>query len=343
MNEDEHFIIETENEHLLEEDQPSLANRFPVRRQLLIIGVFMFLLFAGFTIPKTIALLHSEDSDTTIQASTNLATDTQEVTPKIITDVKIYADAAFVWDVVGQRALYQKNADEPLPLASITKLMTALVAYELVTSDTPVTITKTAAAQQSGGSFTEGEVFAAKELADFALISSYNSAAYTLAATVGELLGDEDAVTQFVAAMNIRAEELNLTTLEYVNPTGLDVSATEAGAVGSARDTAFLMEYILLNHPEILTPTVTEYTRLYNQSGAFHEAYNTNDILTDIPNLLGSKTGFTDLAGGNLIIAFDAGYNRPIIVTVLGSSRNERFSDIKKLVAAVEETMSHIE
>jgi D-alanyl-D-alanine carboxypeptidase len=103
------------------------------------------------------------------------------------------------------------------------------------------------------------------------------------------------------------------------------------------------MEYILLNHPEILTPTVTEYTRLYNQSGDFHEAYNTNDILTDIPNLLGSKTGYTDLAGGNLTIAFDAGYNRPIIVTVLGSSRNERFSDIKKLVAAVEEAMSNKE
>ncbi len=343
MNEDEHFIIDTNDEQLPDKDLPSSDSRFPVRRQLLIIGVFMFLLFAGFTIPKTLALFQNNAPDTDILASTNLAVDTAEYSPKKITDVNIYADAAFVWDVVGQRALYQKNADEALPLASITKLMTALVAYELVEDDTPVTISKTAAAQQSGGSLTEGEVFEVKDLADFALISSYNSAAYTLASAVGELLGDEDAVTLFVAAMNIRAEELNLTTLEYINPTGLDVSATKAGALGSARDTAFLMEYILLNHPEILTPTVTEYTRLYNQSGDFHEAHNTNDILTDIPNLLGSKTGFTDLAGGNLTIAFDAGYNRPIIVTVLGSSRNERFSDIKKLVAAVEEAMSNKE
>lgn len=343
MNEDEHFILDTDNEQLLDEDQPSRTNPFPVRRQLFILGVFLFFLFAGFTVPKTIALFSTGVPDTTIQASTNLAVDSMELTPKKITEVDIYADAAFVWDVVGQRALYQKNADEALPLASITKLMTALLAYELVDDTTLVTISKTAAAQQSGGSLTEGEVFEVKDLADFALISSYNSAAYTLATAVGEFLGDDDAVAQFVAAMNIRAEELELTTLSYDNPTGLDVSATEAGALGSARDTTFLMEYILLNHPEILTPTVTEYTRLYNQSGVYHEAHNTNEILTDIPNLLGSKTGYTDLAGGNLTIAFDAGYNRPIIVTVLGSSRNERFSDIKKLVAAVEDAMSNKE
>jgi D-alanyl-D-alanine carboxypeptidase len=235
MKEDEHFIIEGEDERLPEEDQPSLTNRFPVRRQLLLIGVFMFLLFAGFTIPKTLTLLQQGTPDTSVVATTNLSSNNEDLTPKKITEVNIYADAAFVWDVVGQRALYQKNADEALPLASITKLMTALVAYELVTDDTPVTISKTAAAQQSGGSLTEGEVFEVKDLADFALISSYNSAAYTLATAVGELLGEGDAVTQFVAAMNIRADELNLPTLEYANPTGLDVSATEASAVRAIR------------------------------------------------------------------------------------------------------------
>jgi serine-type D-Ala-D-Ala carboxypeptidase (penicillin-binding protein 5/6) len=341
MIEEEPFIIETpEADMVPEEAKPMASNAFPVKTQLLLIGAFLLLIFAGFVVPKTIALLDTRNNQAEVQATNTIENTEVAATPQKIEAIKINATSAYVWDVVGQRVLFEKNPDEELPLASITKLMTALVAYELVPDNTLVTISSAAAAQQSGGSLEAGEVYKVKELADFALISSYNSAAYTLAASVGELLGEEDGVAQFIAAMNIRAEELNLPSLKYINPTGLDISATEAGATGNARDTTFLMEYILLNNPEILTPTVTEYTRLYNQNGDYHDAHNTNNILADIPNLLGSKTGYTDLAGGNLTIAFDAGYNRPVIVTVLGSTRNERFSDVKKLVDEVQKTIS---
>ena len=299
----------------------------------------MLFIFAGLIVPKTLSLIDANKNQAEVQAST--VNNSSEVSiPKKITSIDITAHSAYVWDVVGQRALYEKNQDEILPLASITKLMTALVAYELVPDNKLVTISAEAASQQSGGSLEPGETYKVKELADFALISSYNSAAYTLASSVGELLGENDAQAQFIAAMNIKADELNLQSLEYESSTGLDISATKAGAYGSARDTSYLMEYILLNYPEILSPTLTEYVRLYNQNGEYHEAHNTNNILTDIPNLLGSKTGFTDLAGGNLTIAFDAGYNRPIIVTVLGSTRNERFSDVKRIVAEVQKAMT---
>jgi D-alanyl-D-alanine carboxypeptidase len=335
MIEEERYIIEEPEEVTPEEG--STPGRFPVRTQLLLLASLMLLLFAGVVIPKTLALLSNDAHQAEIRGSTEVTSEKNTgLTPKKIENISLRADSVYVWDVIGQRALYEKKPDQVLPLASITKLMTALVVYELVADNTPVTISRAAAAQQSGGSLKAGETFKVKELADFALISSYNSAAYTLASTVGELLGEGDPMAQFIAAMNIQADELNLKTLKYKNPTGLDISTTEAGAVGSARDTSFLMEYILLNYPEILTPTVTEHTRLYNQKGDFHEAFNTNTILADIPNLLGSKTGYTDLAGGNLTIAFDAGFNRPIIVTVLGSTHSERFSDVKKIVAAVQ-------
>ncbi len=135
--------------------------------------------------------------------------------------------------------------------------------------------------------------------------------------------------------MNIRAAELGLPHLHFLNPTGLDISVTEAGAVGTAREISFLMEYIVSNYPEILAPTTIESARVYNADGAYHDAENTNPIISKIPNLLGSKTGYTDLAGGNLTIAFDAGYNRPIIVTVLGATYDGRFTDVQKLVDAV--------
>ncbi len=340
MIEEERYIIEVAEESVPEEPKDD-TNRFPVKAQLLLIGGLLLLMFTGFVVPQTLALLGGDGNQAGIEISSEDAVaNVAANTPKKIESVNLTADAAYVFDVVGQRVLYEKNADSVLPLASITKLMTALVAYELVPDNTRVTITEAAAAQQSGGGFVAGESFEVKELADYALISSFNSASYALAVTVGTLLGDEDPLAQFVAAMNITAEELNLPSLDYRNPTGLDISLTEAGAYGTARDTSFLMEHILKKYPEILTPTVEPYTRLYNTAGDFHEAYNTNSALAEIPNLLGSKTGYTDLAGGNLTIAFDAGYNRPIIITVLGSTRNERFADVKKLVSEVQKSMS---
>ena len=102
------------------------------------------------------------------------------------------------------------------------------------------------------------------------------------------------------------------------------------------------MDYIITNYPEILEPTQQPSTRVYNTSGAYHEAANTNEAVQNIPNMLGSKTGYTDLAGGNLTIAFDAGLDRPIIVTVLGSTRHDRFEDVLKLVKAVQESVGQI-
>jgi len=259
--------------------------------------------------------------------------------PQKLANVRLTATSAYVWDVKGQRALFSKNSDTELPLASITKLMTALLAYELIEQDSTATISINAIRQEGSSGLTAGEQLNIENLTELSLISSSNDAAYELAASIGNTLGDRDGVSQFVTGMNIRADELGLTSLEFKNMTGLDVSATQAGGVGNAKDVSFLMEYILVHYPTILTPTQKVSTRVYNTSGQFHDAENTNEIVGKIPNLLGSKTGFTDLAGGNLTIAFDLGLNRPIIVTVLGSTREERFNDVLTLVAAVQNSV----
>jgi D-alanyl-D-alanine carboxypeptidase len=170
------------------------------------------------------------------------------------------------------------------------------------------------------------------------MLASSNDAAFALAAAVGSIIDKSNPNQTFVNAMNIRAEELGLNNFKFFNPTGLDIDSTQAGAFGTAREVTFLMEYILENYPNILEPSTFTATRVYNETGSYHSAENTNPIVTQIPNLLGSKTGYTDIAGGNLTIAFDAGYNRPIIITVLGSSFDGRFSDVKKLVDAVKKS-----
>lgn len=253
-----------------------------------------------------------------------------------IGSVRIQAASAFVWDVNQQRVLYEKNAEETLPLASITKLMTTLLTYELFDPKTRASLPLNAIMQSGDTGLVVGEEFSTGDLLELALISSSNDAAFALGATVGEVLGNQDPTSQFITGMNIRAEELGLDSLEFKNTTGLDLSTVEPGAVGTARDVSFLMEYIIRNYPELLEATTQQNLRVYNTNGDYHDAFNTNEIVSSIPNLLGSKTGYTDLAGGNLTIAFDLGMNHPIVITVLGSTRDGRFTDMESLVRAVQ-------
>lgn len=323
--------------HVHEVAKPAPKNHFPIVLQLGVLGLVLLGLFSGLFF----AGKDAREAITTQQPiQIRPIEPIEDVVPqKIDQKVSIRGTAAYVWDVKGQRALYAQNADEELPLASITKLMTALLAQELISEGEVTTVDLSAIQQEGSSGLFAGEQFAMKDLQEIALVSSSNDAAFALGASVGSLLGNNDPTKQFVTGMNIRADELGLESLRFYNTTGLDLSETEAGAYGSARDISFLMEYIIEHYPGILEPTRNLEARVYNVNGEFHDVENTNEFVEKIPNLIGSKTGFTDLAGGNLTVAFDIGLDRPIIITVLGSTREERFSDVLKLVAAVQESV----
>lgn len=330
MIDDTDYMIETFDETLAKE---VVVRRFPVLAQLSLLGLVLALIFSVSFLPKIFARNNATEktapSAPLVVAQNNLATIEE------LKNITIEGKAAFVYDVKGKKALFTKRADVVLPLASITKLMTALVAHELVDDTKKITVPKSAVSQSGVSGLLEGEQISAQSLSDYAMLASSNDAAYALANAVGAMIDKNNPNQTFVNAMNLRAKELGLNNFTFYNPTGLDVGTTEAGAVGTAREVTFLMEYVLTNYPSILEPSTFTTTRVYNEAGSYHSAENTNPIVTQIPNLLGSKTGYTDLAGGNLTIAFDAGFNRPIIITVLGSSYDGRFSDVKKLVSAV--------
>lgn len=324
--------------YIIENDKPSQKNKFPILLQLGILGIIMVGIFSTWIINN---IFTSEEPEITTKAVIVENPEPTSVPQKINDNITVTAKTAYVWDVKNQRALYNKNADEPLPLASITKLMTTLLAHELFSENELVTISLSAILQEGNSNLIEGEQLNAEQTRELALISSSNDAAYALAASVGSLLGGQDPTSQFIEGMNIRAKELGLNSLKFKSATGLDLSETEPGAVGTARDVSFLMEYIITNYPDIIYPTQQSETRVYNTNGAYHEVSNTNQIVRDIPNLIASKTGYTDLAGGNLTIAFDAGMNRPIIITVLGSTYEGRFDDVLKLVKEVQKTLGN--
>ena len=92
-----------------------------------------------------------------------------------------------------------------------------------------------------------------------------------------------------------------------------------------------LVEYIIKNHPELLEATKHNILNTESKQGIHHTIYNTNNIVDSLPNIIGSKTGYTDIAGGNLTVVIDPALNRPVSITVLGSSKEGRFKDVEKL------------
>ncbi|MBI3019811.1 MAG: D-alanyl-D-alanine carboxypeptidase [Parcubacteria group bacterium] len=138
----------------------------------------------------------------------------------------------------------------------------------------------------------------------------------------------------FVEMMNARAKDLGMNQTYFLNAAGLDAQKNESGAYGSARDVAALLEYILRTSPGIFAATPYEKMTFTSRDGIAHNAKNTNEQMAAIPGLVASKTGFTDLAGGNLAIIFEAGPMYPVAVVVLGSSVEGRFNDVAHLVSA---------
>jgi D-alanyl-D-alanine carboxypeptidase len=278
----------------------------------------------------------AQDDGTSVRVEKTLPVDSSFRTEDrtAFADVSLEAKSAIVWDVREGRVLFNKNADDVRPLASIAKLMTALVVYELLDPEDLVTITREAIAVEGDSGFTEGETFTMQNLADLMLIESSNDGATALASRAGNAaFPTEEGMAVFVSAMNIKSKELGLTRTNFKNSTGLDLSETEAGAEGSARDVAHLMEYLIREYPDAAALTTLGATTIQDTKGTYHLVQNTNERVAGIDGLIASKTGYTVLSGGNLVIAVNAGLNRPIIIAVLGSSTAGRFTDVHTLLA----------
>lgn len=270
----------------------------------------------------------------------------EEPTKKLVgenpyTKITVGARAALVYDVYARKFLYTKQADQKLPLASLTKLMTALLAVESLDTNTHIAVSQNAIDTEGDSGLFANERWRLKDLVSFTLISSSNDGADALAAAVGGLWQSTPATTSeyekvdaFVGKMNLRAQELNMPSMKFNNPTGLDEPNGDMGGMGTAKDVATLVTYIWEHEPSVLTHT-DELARAFTSTdGYVHTAENTNEEVLRIPGMIGSKTGYTDMAGGNLAVLYNAGLDHPLVVVVLGSSKEGRFEDVRTLVDA---------
>lgn len=295
---------------------------------------------------STAVFLSSQFIDLKINIKDERNKDTQQTTEEknYFEDISLEAKSAYVWDAKTNKVLFSKNEETQLPLASLTKLMTALISSELVPEGTIITIKEGDINIEGDSGLKEGEKWTFKNVLDFTLMVSSNDGAHALASVIGYVkpVGKgETEQSMFIDEMNKRAKEIGLTQTYFLSESGLDLNEIIGGAYGSAKDMALLMENIVETSPALIE--ATKYSSLEIRSKNFvHLVDNTNNQVESIPGIIGSKTGFTDLAGGNLVVALDVGMGHPIIISVLGSSREGRFTDVKKLVDAVIEQVAQI-
>jgi len=214
--------------------------------------------------------------------------------------------------------LAQRGASRRRPMASITKLMTVLVALEHAKQDELVTVP--AAATGIGEStlyLRAGELVTVRDLALGALVPSANDAAMALALYVGH-----GSLERFVGLMNAKARQLGLRDTHYMNPHGLD----EPGHVSSARDSARLLRAALT------VPFIRYAAHLTRVQTAGRNVASSDDVLGLEPRIVGAKTGHTDEAGWSQTAAARAN-GVTVYAAVLGSpSRTARNDDLLALL-----------
>ncbi len=307
-------------------------NTFPSRNTEIRFLAILFIILSFFLITSYVIGSRVERGDHSVPT---------ELASKSFPEVILEARSVYVYDVTEEKVLYIKNDKMRMPLASITKLMTALVASEIAPGYGMVVITADALEAEGDSGLKNGEKWSLKNLLDFSLITSSNDGMRAVALAFGALnrsdISKEEILNSFVSEMNRKAIELELKDTYFYNETGLDESDIMGGAYGTSHDVAMLFNYIISTHPDLVEATKVSSTTIMSLDENAHVARNTNILAGEIPGFLGSKTGYTNTAGGNLVFAFEPEEGRPVIVSILGSSEQGRFSDARTLIAAVED------
>ncbi len=239
---------------------------------------------------------------------------------KRIETLGLEAKAVSIYDIDANKELFSKNEHTPLPLASLVKTMTVILAMEKNSPGQKVKISEEAINQAGDNGLLVNEIWPLDDLARFTLISSSNDGAWALS----------ENIENFVQLMNEKAKKIGMADTVFFNPTGLDISEAKAGAYGSAFDANQMAVYAFRARPDIFSITTKMDENFVNSVG--HYVRNT-DILTEKnSSFLFSKTGNTLLAGGNITVIIVNSEGHKVAITILGSSFNGRFTDMEKLV-----------
>jgi D-alanyl-D-alanine carboxypeptidase (penicillin-binding protein 5/6) len=280
----------------------------------------------------------------------NAATTNQLPDLNIINAQEIIAKNAAVYDVTNRKFIYAKNADEPVPMASLVKIITAAVFLQLESERSKQgnglekiqIIKKGNGYNQGDRELINGEFWKKENLIRYMLITSSNIAAQSL---TNSLIDDEFA---FALLMNKMVRDLKYKSFSFKNGSGLSIPNPEynpkypnlaskeiPSAIGSAKEIAVLFNSIFTKIPFLGEASVVSDATFVNWSGNTHTIKNVNDSLSKIPHIIAGKTGTTEESGGNLVIIINPNQQKYAIV-IMGSTVEDRYIDAIKLATATE-------
>ena len=288
--------------------------------------------FYWFELSASPQLLAAEERQVSFQ---NQILELKPLRNKNISEPTILAKSAIsllVNDRGKERILFEKEKDRKLPIASLTKLMTAKIVLDNYDLSKEIKISEEAVNQEeSFGKLSAGKVLQVKYLLYPLLMESSNDAAFALA-------NDYDGATEeeFIRLMNEESQELRMTNTWFFNPTGLDSDSEnqpDSTNYSTAADLAKLTESLLRESLlwEILT------TSKFDTFGP--ELINTNELLGKLPGIVGGKTGYTEKALGCFVLVLEAPKDKGYILNVVlgANGTTDRFREMEKLVSWVNE------
>ncbi len=251
--------------------------------------------------------------------------------------LQLYAQAAVLMDADSGRVLYGKNAEDVLPMASTTKIMTCILALEYGNPEEIVEVSSYATSMPKVKLYVkQGEKYRLKDLLYSLMLESHNDSAVVIAEAVG------GSVEQFAAMMNQKARDIGCYDTYFITPNGLDAVVNESGKIHSttARDLAKIMAYCVTDssaREQFLEITRTSGYDFTDAEGkrSFH-CNNHNAFLGMMKEALSGKTGFTNNAGYCYVGAVES-EGRIFTVALLAcgwpNNRSYKWSDMKQLAA----------
>lgn len=221
---------------------------------------------------------------------------------------QVSAQSAILMNSNNIGILYEKDAYTPRPIASLTKIMTAIVALESVGLDDEVVISTTAANQPPSSCPLEaGDTLTIRQLLYCLILQSGNDAAWAIAEYVG------GNIPNFVKLMNNKAQSIGMDQTNFTNPSGLDDPASNTS---TAYAVALMMRYAMTNEDFRTIAGTKNYRTI---SLAYQITYNWNHkhrLVVNEPEVIAGKTGFTRKAGRTLVSVARRGNQELIAVTL---------------------------
>jgi D-alanyl-D-alanine carboxypeptidase len=239
---------------------------------------------------------------------------------------EVTAESIYLVDLPSFTPIYARNENEKLLPASTTKILTALVAYDVYKPSDVITVKKTIDDGQVMGLLI-GEKITVENILYGTLVHSGNDAAYVLAENFG--------YDKFVSLMNKKAQSLGMKNSFFSNPNGLD-----SGTQHSTSYDLSLAARELLKNPYLSKIVSTKEITISDVDFKyFHQLTNVNKLLGEIQGLGGLKTGYTENAGENLVSFYKKNGHQYIIV-ILKSL--DRFADTRNIIKWIDENVAYV-